>query len=229
MAVELGSLDAIIGIDWLSKYHAVIDCAKKIVRIPWGNETLIETEDKSREKQLENVPIVWDFLEDLPGLPPIRQVEFKIDLMSGAAPIARAPYCTCLIWFNGQKGKYSIQQTSRGFQGFMLSCLESKGTRSYALSWKPCQGDSLNLPNHRIHKDGDGDALFPLKISKSRKCTRIKDKDFRANSDIKDNSSEIKLRGRLLASFQDDAKYEHVGQDTRSQGGKDNQDGRIKI
>ncbi|GJR02315.1 hypothetical protein Tco_0525299 [Tanacetum coccineum] len=35
------------------------------------------------------------------------------------------------------------------------------------------------------------------------------------------NSSEIKLRGRLLASFQDDAKYEHVGQDTRSQGGKD--------
>ncbi|GJV79639.1 retrovirus-related pol polyprotein from transposon TNT 1-94 [Tanacetum coccineum] len=34
--------------------------------------------------------------------------------------------------------------------------------RSYALSWKPCQGDSLNLPNHRIHKDGDGDASFQL-------------------------------------------------------------------
>ncbi|GJT34003.1 copia protein [Tanacetum coccineum] len=32
--------------------------------------------------------------------------------------------------------------------------------RSYALSWKPCQGDSLNLPDHRIHKDGDGDASF---------------------------------------------------------------------
>ncbi|GJX37382.1 retrovirus-related pol polyprotein from transposon TNT 1-94 [Tanacetum coccineum] len=32
-------------------------------------------------------------------------------------------------------------------------------TRSYALSWKPCQGDSLNLPDHRIHKDGDGDFL----------------------------------------------------------------------
>ncbi|GJS16969.1 retrovirus-related pol polyprotein from transposon TNT 1-94 [Tanacetum coccineum] len=45
-----------------------------------------------------------------------------------------------------------------------------------------------------------------------------------AYSDNKDNSSEIKLRGRLLASFQDDAKYEHVGQDTRSQGGKDDQD-----
>ncbi|GJT66372.1 hypothetical protein Tco_1017852 [Tanacetum coccineum] len=35
--------------------------------------------------------------------------------------------------------------------------------RSYALSWKPCQGDSLNLPDHRIHKDGDGDALYQLK------------------------------------------------------------------
>ncbi|GJT51774.1 hypothetical protein Tco_0977931 [Tanacetum coccineum] len=34
----------------------------------------------------------------------------------------------------------------------------------------------------------------------------------------------MKLRGRLLASFQEDAKYEHVGQDTRSQGGKDDQD-----
>ncbi|GKF98187.1 hypothetical protein Tco_0296970, partial [Tanacetum coccineum] len=36
-------------------------------------------------------------------------------------------------------------------------------------------------------------------------------------------------QGRLLASFQDDAEYEHVGQDTRSQGGKDDQDERIKI
>ncbi|GKD88748.1 hypothetical protein Tco_1364255 [Tanacetum coccineum] len=59
---------------------------------------------------------------------------------------------------------------------------------------------------------------------KNHESSRIKDKDFRTNSDIKDNSSEIKLRGRLLASFQDDAKYEHVGQDTRSQGGKDDQD-----
>ncbi|GJW97182.1 hypothetical protein Tco_0178990 [Tanacetum coccineum] len=48
------------------------------------------------------------------------------------------------------------------------------------------------------------------------------------NYDIKDNSSEIKLLGRLLASFQDDAKYEHVGQDIRSQGGKDDQDNQGK-
>nr|GEX99037.1 hypothetical protein [Tanacetum cinerariifolium] len=53
-------------------------------------------EDKSKKKRLEDVPTIWDFLEvfpeDLPGLPPIRQVEFQIDLVSGAALVARAPY-----------------------------------------------------------------------------------------------------------------------------------------
>ncbi|GJS67995.1 putative reverse transcriptase domain-containing protein [Tanacetum coccineum] len=42
---ELGSFDAIIGMDWLAKYQAVIVCAEKIVRIPWGNETLIIHDD----------------------------------------------------------------------------------------------------------------------------------------------------------------------------------------
>ncbi|GJS28127.1 hypothetical protein Tco_0488747 [Tanacetum coccineum] len=47
MPVELGSFDAIIGMDWLSKYQAIIVCDKKIVRIPWGNETLIVHGDES--------------------------------------------------------------------------------------------------------------------------------------------------------------------------------------
>ncbi|GJZ67264.1 putative reverse transcriptase domain-containing protein [Tanacetum coccineum] len=100
MPVELGSFDAIIGMDWLAKYQAVIVCAEKIVRIPWRNKTLIYTrwkvEDKSEKKRLEDVPIVQDFPEvfpeDLSGLPPTRQVEFQIDLVPGAAPVARAPY-----------------------------------------------------------------------------------------------------------------------------------------
>nr|GFA89797.1 reverse transcriptase domain-containing protein [Tanacetum cinerariifolium] len=110
-----------------------IACAEKIVRIPWGNETLIihgdgsnqgnatrlsiisctktkkyvmkrfpiflahittkEVEDQSEKKQLEDVPIVQNFLEvfpeDLLGLPPTRPVEFQIDLVPGAA---LAPY-----------------------------------------------------------------------------------------------------------------------------------------
>ncbi|GJS94707.1 reverse transcriptase domain-containing protein [Tanacetum coccineum] len=96
MPVELGSFDVIIGMDWLVKYHVVIVCNEKLVRIPFGNETLIETEDKSEGKRLEDVPIVQDFPkvfpEDLPGLPLTRQVEFHIDLILGIAPVARAPY-----------------------------------------------------------------------------------------------------------------------------------------
>ncbi|GKD46499.1 putative reverse transcriptase domain-containing protein [Tanacetum coccineum] len=83
MPVELGSFDVIVGMDWLAKYHFVIDCAGKIVRIPWGNETLIIHGDG-------NFPKV--FSEDLSGLPPTRKVEFQIDLIPGAAPVARAPY-----------------------------------------------------------------------------------------------------------------------------------------
>ncbi|GJS09423.1 putative reverse transcriptase domain-containing protein [Tanacetum coccineum] len=49
MPIELGSFDVIIGMDWLSKYHALIDCAEKIVRIPWGNETLIVHGDGSNQ------------------------------------------------------------------------------------------------------------------------------------------------------------------------------------
>nr|GEX41249.1 hypothetical protein [Tanacetum cinerariifolium] len=97
MPIEVVSFDAIIGMDWLVKYQAVIACAEKIVRIPWGNETLIiHGDDKSEKKRLEDVHLVQNFLEvfpeDLRGLPLTRPVEFQIDLVPGAAPVARAPY-----------------------------------------------------------------------------------------------------------------------------------------
>ncbi|KAF5767636.1 putative nucleotidyltransferase, Ribonuclease H [Helianthus annuus] len=54
------------------------------------------TDASTKEKKLEDIPVVRDFPqvfpEDLPGLPPHRQVEFQIELAPGAAPIARAPY-----------------------------------------------------------------------------------------------------------------------------------------
>nr|GEX10423.1 putative reverse transcriptase domain-containing protein [Tanacetum cinerariifolium] len=51
-----------------------------------------EAKDKSEGKRIEDVPIVRDFPEDLPGIPPARQVEFQIDLVAGAAPVAWVPY-----------------------------------------------------------------------------------------------------------------------------------------
>ncbi|GJV98557.1 putative reverse transcriptase domain-containing protein [Tanacetum coccineum] len=58
--------------------------------------TIKKAEDKSEEKRLEDVPIVQDFFkvfpEDLPSIPLTQQVEFQIDLIPGAAPVARAPY-----------------------------------------------------------------------------------------------------------------------------------------
>nr|GFC23814.1 putative reverse transcriptase domain-containing protein [Tanacetum cinerariifolium] len=58
MLVELGSFDAIIGMDWLAKYQAVIVCAEKIVRIPWGNETLIIHGDGSTQGNATRLSII---------------------------------------------------------------------------------------------------------------------------------------------------------------------------
>ncbi|GKA58765.1 putative reverse transcriptase domain-containing protein [Tanacetum coccineum] len=80
MPVELGSFDVIIGDDCDGRTQV----------------TSKKTKDKSEEKRLEDVSIVQEFLEvfpeDLPGLPPARQVEFQIDLVPRAAPVAQDPY-----------------------------------------------------------------------------------------------------------------------------------------
>ncbi|GJZ18656.1 putative reverse transcriptase domain-containing protein [Tanacetum coccineum] len=101
MPIKLGSFDVVIGMDWLSKYHARVICDEKVIHIPINSETLIIRGDqimekKSDEKRLEDILVVREFPEvfpeDLPGLPPVRQVEFQIDLIPGATPVARAPY-----------------------------------------------------------------------------------------------------------------------------------------
>nr|GEY82040.1 putative reverse transcriptase domain-containing protein [Tanacetum cinerariifolium] len=74
MPVELGSFDVIMGMDCLSKYHVVIVCDEKIVRIPYGNEILTIQGDRSNGGK------------DLPGLPSTQQAEFQIDLVSSAEP-----------------------------------------------------------------------------------------------------------------------------------------------
>nr|GEX83266.1 putative reverse transcriptase domain-containing protein [Tanacetum cinerariifolium] len=58
MHVELGRFDVIIGMDWLAKYQAVIVCAQKIIRIPWGNETLIVRGDGSDQGSENRLNII---------------------------------------------------------------------------------------------------------------------------------------------------------------------------
>ncbi|GKB32753.1 putative reverse transcriptase domain-containing protein [Tanacetum coccineum] len=90
---ENSSFDVVIGMDWLSKYHAKILCEKKVFNIPINVQVM---EKKSDEKRLEDIVVVREFPEvfhgDLPGLPLVRKVEFRIDLIPGATPVARVPY-----------------------------------------------------------------------------------------------------------------------------------------
>nr|GEV25070.1 putative reverse transcriptase domain-containing protein [Tanacetum cinerariifolium] len=97
MVIELGTFVVIIGMDWLSKNDADILCGEKKARkyIENGCELFLAqvTGTVSKEKRVEDVPVIRNFPEvfpdDLPGLPPPRQVEFRIDLIPGATPVAR--------------------------------------------------------------------------------------------------------------------------------------------
>ncbi|GJY27979.1 putative reverse transcriptase domain-containing protein [Tanacetum coccineum] len=99
MPVELSSFDAIIGMDSLANHHAVIICDEKVVRIPYGDEVLIVQGDGGSRREKSKLSIIsctkthkYVEREDLPRLPLTRQVEFQMDLVPGAAPVARASY-----------------------------------------------------------------------------------------------------------------------------------------
>ncbi|GKB34635.1 hypothetical protein Tco_0879577, partial [Tanacetum coccineum] len=76
----------------------IVSCIKAQKYIEKGCELFLAqvTEQESKEKQLEDVPVIRDFLEVFPnelhGLLPPRQVEFRIDLIPGVAHVARVPY-----------------------------------------------------------------------------------------------------------------------------------------
>ncbi|GJU69573.1 putative reverse transcriptase domain-containing protein [Tanacetum coccineum] len=104
-----GSFDMIIGMDWLSNYKAGIICHEKVVRIPLPDGKVLRVvgerpEEKARllmsakasDKKQVGIVMVRDFPEvfpdDLSGLPPIQEIEFRIELIPGATPIAKSPY-----------------------------------------------------------------------------------------------------------------------------------------
>ncbi|GJV55753.1 putative reverse transcriptase domain-containing protein [Tanacetum coccineum] len=104
-----GSFDVIIGMDWLSNHKAEIICHEKVVRIPLLDGKVLRVFEerpeekarllvsaKTRDKKQEEIVVVRDFPEvfpdDLSGLPPLWEIEFQIELIHGAVPIANSPY-----------------------------------------------------------------------------------------------------------------------------------------
>ncbi|GJX31943.1 putative reverse transcriptase domain-containing protein [Tanacetum coccineum] len=104
-----GSFDVIIGMDWLSNCKAEIICHEKVVRIPLldGKVLIVLGErreekarllmsTKTRDKKQEEIVVVRYFpevfLDDLSGLPPLREIEFRIELIPGSVPISKFPY-----------------------------------------------------------------------------------------------------------------------------------------
>jgi hypothetical protein len=105
-------IDVIIGINWLDKYQIVINCDKSTVKLvsPLGEEVVTELVspepkiggcnqmaiDSEEVDPLEAIKVVSEFLdvflEDLPGMPPERKVEFAIELIPSTAPISKRSY-----------------------------------------------------------------------------------------------------------------------------------------
>src|ERR1041385_97811 len=92
--------------DWLAKYQGVIYCASRSItlRTPTGHKIIYVSKYKHQHAQvnslkggsLDDVRVVRDypdmFPEELPGMPPDRDIEFLIDLIPGTGPIAKRPY-----------------------------------------------------------------------------------------------------------------------------------------
>jgi hypothetical protein len=100
-------LEVILGMDWMTKYKGHIDCVEKSITLTNDQGLQVKytaTVHSSKAfcrksisgPHLEQVPIVCEypdvFPEELPGMPPDRDIEFIIELIPGTAPIAQRPY-----------------------------------------------------------------------------------------------------------------------------------------
>nr|CAH66107.1 OSIGBa0101K10.6 [Oryza sativa] len=102
--LESKDLDIILGMDWLARYKGVIDCANRKVTLTSNDGRVVTIHALSSESlrsrlnqiTLEEIPIVREypdvFPDDLPGMPPKRDIEFRIDLVPGTPPIHKRPY-----------------------------------------------------------------------------------------------------------------------------------------
>nr|ABA99101.1 retrotransposon protein, putative, Ty3-gypsy subclass [Oryza sativa Japonica Group] len=102
--LESKDLDVILGMDWLARYKGVIDCANRKVTLTSNDGQVVTVYAMHSEPlrsslnqiTLEEISIVRDypdvFPDDLPGMPPKRDIEFRIDLVPGTTPIHKRPY-----------------------------------------------------------------------------------------------------------------------------------------
>nr|GEV06172.1 integrase, catalytic region, zinc finger, CCHC-type, peptidase aspartic, catalytic [Tanacetum cinerariifolium] len=151
--------------------------------------------------------------------------------------VALSASCAQVMWMRTQLQDYGLQQNSVvlrlsvNHSNFMQPSTRLSYQAHPYSSWKPYQGDSLNLPDHRIRRrccslipsDSDSTPHAHAQTTKSYKASRFKNQESSniktkifANSDIQYLPSRYQVyKRRLLARFQDDVKYEHGGQDTR--------------
>ncbi|XP_073057156.1 uncharacterized protein [Primulina eburnea] len=92
IVLEMSDFDCIVGIDMLTRYKAIVDCFQKVVKFrPDMTDHLTFYVPK-----LADIPIVSEFSDvfpdEIPGFPPVREIDFNIELMPGTQPISRAPY-----------------------------------------------------------------------------------------------------------------------------------------
>ncbi|XP_071733449.1 uncharacterized protein [Rutidosis leptorrhynchoides] len=104
LVMPIPSFDVVLGMNWLSYHKASIKCDRKVISFPVdGGKQVVARGDsayvidvKKEKKVLSDIPVVSEYPEvfpdELPGLPPIREVEYKIELVPGATPVAIAPY-----------------------------------------------------------------------------------------------------------------------------------------
>jgi hypothetical protein len=96
-------IDVILGMDRLTKHNGVISCTDKIVLLTehQGKSVSCQAQPPTQDPMVfnlaaESISVVEEFMdvfpEELPGMPPEREVEFYIDLIPGTAPIAKRPY-----------------------------------------------------------------------------------------------------------------------------------------
>nr|XP_027093626.1 uncharacterized protein LOC113714026 [Coffea arabica] len=95
ISLDLKGYDVVIGMDWLAHYNAQLNCKTKVVEFSISEEATLRLDARDKVK-LEDVLVVNEFFDvfpdELKSMPPEREIEFKIDLVPGTAPIAKTPY-----------------------------------------------------------------------------------------------------------------------------------------